>query len=183
MQPRDTHPRAFAEAAGFRTQLFHRAHNLVPRDDRRLARRQLALDDVQIRAAHAAGVYPNQNFAARRPRNVYLDKLERVRSHRGRSLKHASLHCSSTIHFESVSGLADIKCLTIRMPWNAFDRTSMPFTTSGARRRVASLIALSCFLLHAFPATAQNASSLPQLSRATSAGQFVSAVGRRAALL
>jgi GH15 family glucan-1,4-alpha-glucosidase len=50
-------------------------------------------------------------------------------------------------------------------------------------RSPASLLAFASFFLCAWPAGAQNASGLPQLSRAVSAGQFVSAVGRRAALL
>ena len=50
-------------------------------------------------------------------------------------------------------------------------------------RGVASLLTLASFFLYAFPAASQSASSLPQLSRSVTNGQFVSAVGRRAALL
>ncbi len=50
-------------------------------------------------------------------------------------------------------------------------------------RRLATLLSLAGLLLHALPAAAQNTSSLPQLSRPVTQGQFISAVGRRAALL
>lgn len=50
-------------------------------------------------------------------------------------------------------------------------------------RRVSSFVATIAFLLCALPAAARHGSSLPQLSRAITRGQFVSAVGRRAALL
>src|SRR5437879_13816979 len=50
-------------------------------------------------------------------------------------------------------------------------------------RTLASLLALACFFLCALPAAPEDASRLPQLSRAISPRQFVSAVGRRAALL
>jgi GH15 family glucan-1,4-alpha-glucosidase len=48
---------------------------------------------------------------------------------------------------------------------------------------LASLLAFACLFLFALPASPENASGLPQLSRTASSGQFVSAVGRRAALL
>src|ERR1700730_9678759 len=55
-------------------------------------------------------------------------------------------------------------------------------------RRIARAFALACLLLYALPAASRNASGLaqsglPQLSRAVRHGEFVSAVGRRAALL
>jgi glycogen debranching enzyme len=49
--------------------------------------------------------------------------------------------------------------------------------------RITPALALAAFLLYASPATAQNASGLPQLSHSIREGEFVSAVGRRAALL
>src|SRR5579862_9382734 len=115
MQPGDTHARALAEAMRFRSQLFHRADHLVPRDDGRLARRQFALHHVQIRAAHTAGVYANQNLAAPRPRNVNLRELERIAFHRSRSLKYAGPHSSPSIYFESSNPLADIILFDHRM--------------------------------------------------------------------
>src|SRR5438105_2902832 len=194
MQPSNAYTRAFAEAAGFRPEFFYRADNLVPGDDRRLARRQFALDDVQIRAAHSAGVYANQNFAAPGPRNINLRELKRVGFHTSWSLKQASLHCSSTIHFESSGRLAGIKCLVIGYLRFHLDLTSMRYTQSCTRgwlaprklktfRGVASWLVVIRVLLWALPAGAQNASGLPQITRAVSAGQFVSAAGRRAALL
>src|SRR3984893_6513542 len=50
-------------------------------------------------------------------------------------------------------------------------------------RRIARAFALACLLLYALPAASRNASGLPQLSRPVRHGEFVSAVGRRAALL
>lgn len=49
--------------------------------------------------------------------------------------------------------------------------------------RITRALALAGLLVYARPATAQNASSLPQISRAVTPGEFISAVGRRAALL
>jgi glycogen debranching enzyme len=50
-------------------------------------------------------------------------------------------------------------------------------------RRIARALALAWLLLYALPAASQSASGLPQLSRAVRHGEFVSAIGRRAALL
>ena len=75
MQPSNAYTRAFAEAAGFRPEFFYRADNLVPGDDRRLARRQFALDDVQIRAAHTARVHGDQEFTGTWPRHVDGDAV------------------------------------------------------------------------------------------------------------
>ena len=49
--------------------------------------------------------------------------------------------------------------------------------------RITAAIVLAFLLLHAFPGAAQRRSALPQLSRTVSQGEFVSAVGSRAALL
>jgi glycogen debranching enzyme len=54
--------------------------------------------------------------------------------------------------------------------------------TSGAITAIATIVA-ALFLLSGLPAAAQDASVLPQISRNISDGEFVSAVGRRAALL
>ena len=66
---------------------------------------------------------------------------------------------------------------------NSSLRRRFPIRSRTGFRRIAALLALGCFLLHAPPAAAQNPSSLPQLSRPITRGQFVSAVGRRSALL
>jgi GH15 family glucan-1,4-alpha-glucosidase len=50
-------------------------------------------------------------------------------------------------------------------------------------RRVANWVAPACLLLFALPAASHDVSRLPELSRAATRGQFISAVGRRAALL
>src|SRR2546423_15496677 len=49
--------------------------------------------------------------------------------------------------------------------------------------RITPALALGCLLLYALPATGQTASRQPQLSHSLRHGEFVSAVGRRAALL
>jgi glycogen debranching enzyme len=82
-----------------------------------------------------------------------------------------------------------------RMPWkldsdsiSMYSASSLSQRTFIIRKRhlsrsLASLLALACFFPCALPAAPENASGLPQLSRIASSGQFVSAVGRRAALL
>jgi hypothetical protein len=81
MQPRYTHACALAEAFGVWSTLFDDAYDLMPRYDRHLAGRKFALDDVQIRAAHAAGAYAYQNFTAPGPRNHNLGEIERLGLH------------------------------------------------------------------------------------------------------
>ena len=67
-------------------------------------------------------------------------------------------------------------------------RCGFPVRTPQKVRRIARALALTWLLLYALPAASRNASGpppsgLPQLSRAVRPGEFVSAVGRRAALL
>jgi glycogen debranching enzyme len=66
---------------------------------------------------------------------------------------------------------------------NSSSRRGFPNRLLTGFRRGPALLALTWFFLCALPGAAQEASSLPQLSRAITHGQFVSAVGRRAALL
>jgi hypothetical protein len=62
VKPRDTNPITYAEAAGPRPKLLDAPHHLMPRDHRRLARGQLSLDHVQVRAADAAGGHLQQHL-------------------------------------------------------------------------------------------------------------------------
>lgn len=66
---------------------------------------------------------------------------------------------------------------------NSRSRGGFPADKLQRSPRVASLLAPVCLLLFALPAASHDVSRLPELSRAATRGQFVSAVGKRAALL
>ena len=73
-------------AAG--TQALDPPDRLVPRHQRQLGRRQLAVDDVQVGAADAASRDPDQHLARARQRNAALlqrqglpDTVEHHRAH------------------------------------------------------------------------------------------------------
>src|SRR5579883_2714762 len=62
VQPGDSDARSFFEAASVRPIFLDHADDLMAGNHGRLARRQFALDNVQVRAANSAGVNANENF-------------------------------------------------------------------------------------------------------------------------
>ena len=94
MQPR--HADAVADGERLRSRLAARrdelragaerhdlADDLMAGDDGRAVRRQLALQDVQVGAAHAAGQHPQEDLARTRVGHRELDKPERRLRHGG----------------------------------------------------------------------------------------------------
>src|SRR5262245_61507178 len=55
---------------------LHRADNLMARDDWHVRRRQLAVDDVEVGAADAAGPNADENLARQRHRNIAVVWLD-----------------------------------------------------------------------------------------------------------
>jgi hypothetical protein len=76
-QPGDPHALADREPRAARAERLDGAHHLVAGHERQPARRQVALDDVQIGAAHAAGRDPHAHLAGAGPRLVALARAER----------------------------------------------------------------------------------------------------------
>jgi hypothetical protein len=64
MQPGDAHSRAHRKASRVGAVFRHYAHHLVARNEGRFARRQLAFDHVQVGAANAASMDPDQDLVA-----------------------------------------------------------------------------------------------------------------------
>src|SRR5581483_4654309 len=65
-EPGNAHTVAFAEARDARPHLLDPADNLVPGDDGKLRIRQLAIDDMEIGPAHAAGGHAYEHLARSR---------------------------------------------------------------------------------------------------------------------
>jgi hypothetical protein len=71
---------------------FNDADNFVAGNDRQGAGRQFAVDQVEVRTAHAAGMYADQHLTGQRDRDFTFDSLhgsrsrfrQRHRSHRGK---------------------------------------------------------------------------------------------------
>ena len=69
---------------------FNDTHDFVAGNDRKLAGRQFAVDEVEIRAAHAARADADQHLTGQRDRDFTFDRLhgsragfhQRHRSHR-----------------------------------------------------------------------------------------------------
>ena len=92
VEPRDAHSctrrikRCLAPAA------FDYSDYLVTWNDGREARRQLALDDVQIGSTYPAGADSNQNFVGLRFRSGKIDELEWRSLYRRRRMEYACAH-------------------------------------------------------------------------------------------
>src|SRR5579885_1448338 len=75
----DADARALSETRYADAPLFDRPDNLVAWDDARMLRRQVALADVQVGAAYAAGADAHQDLVGLRLRNGRLDVAKRSR--------------------------------------------------------------------------------------------------------
>jgi len=76
VEPGEAHRLPHLEAYLLAPELRYRADNLVPRHKREPVRRQVALDDVQVRAADGAGVHFDHQFIGSRLRVRYLAQLQ-----------------------------------------------------------------------------------------------------------
>ena len=74
-EPRDADAITKAEAPDTGTEPDHGADDLVSGHPRQLRQREVAVDDVQVRAAHAAGMNSQQDLVGRRRRNFAVDRL------------------------------------------------------------------------------------------------------------
>ena len=92
MQPRDSHPRADGKSPRILGLFFNDSDNLVPRNDRRLARGQFTLDHMQIRPAYSASSYANQYFAVSGCGRHHIGESQRIRFDRRRRLQNACFH-------------------------------------------------------------------------------------------
>jgi len=68
------------------------ANHLMSRNEWRLARRQLAFDDMQIRAANRTGANAHQHFASTRPGRVRIREDQRIGFNRRYRMQQASFH-------------------------------------------------------------------------------------------
>ena len=59
---------------------FNDADDFVAGNDRQLAGRQFAVDQVEIRAAHAAGAHADQHLTGQRDRDFTFDRLHGSRA-------------------------------------------------------------------------------------------------------
>ncbi len=115
--------------------LDHRADDLVPRNDRELGLCQVAVDDVQVGAAHAAGGDPDQDLPGPRHGHLALDERERRMGrgehHRARPRLHVTAVPSSA---RAASGLR-IRSPSRRARRASFSR-ALSFVTSQSARAV-----------------------------------------------
>src|SRR5206468_2554461 len=96
--------------AGIRADLGDFPDDLVARDHVRPMCRQVPLGDVQIGAAHTAGVHGDQEFTGTWPRHVDGDAVQRTSGHRTRAANPPRAHGWSG-HAANVKSLS---CGTIR---------------------------------------------------------------------
>ena len=107
VQPRHADPVAHGErrrllvaagvdAVGTRPEGGHLADDLVAGHHGRAVRRQLALQDVQVGAAHATGQHPQQHLAGSRLGHRQFDELERRLLHGRRRRQLHRLHVATT---------------------------------------------------------------------------------------
>jgi len=90
-QPRDSDPCALLEARRADTPLIDDADYFMSRHDVRPSRRQVALRDVQVRAAHAASRDLHPNLTNARLRDFLLDCSQRIRLDRPPAARQSSL--------------------------------------------------------------------------------------------
>src|SRR2546427_3065242 len=85
-EPGHPHAIADAELAGLRAERRDGADDLVARSHRKGNCRQLAIEQVQVRTAHAAGLHSDQQLVPARRRQAHLSEHEpRARAHETRS--------------------------------------------------------------------------------------------------
>src|SRR5690349_11144147 len=75
-KPGNSHPLSKLEAGDTGGDLLHIADDFMAGDERQRGLRQLAIDDMQIRAANAAGADPYANFTGLRQRQRPLVHFE-----------------------------------------------------------------------------------------------------------
>src|SRR5437660_940543 len=81
-EPRHPHAIADAELAGLRAERRDGADDLVARRHRKGNCRQLAIEEMQVRAADATGLHPDQQLVSARGRQAHLSEHERrARAH------------------------------------------------------------------------------------------------------
>src|SRR5581483_7649345 len=79
-EPGDTHPLAAAKASDRRARLGHPPHDLVAGSDGIVDAGQLAIEEVQVGAAHAAGLYPDADLVLTdRPQRNLVEPKRRAR--------------------------------------------------------------------------------------------------------
>ena len=83
-QPRDADPIALAEASRVAAARHHAADRLVAGHQRRAQRRQLALDDVEVRATDRARADPDEDLARARRGHGHLFHPQRTVGHLSR---------------------------------------------------------------------------------------------------
>jgi hypothetical protein len=83
-QPGDPDAVAELKPARVETGLLHRADDLMTRDDRQFGRLDVALDQVQIGAAHGTGIDADANLSCGGLRLRMLDQVQRAAGDRGR---------------------------------------------------------------------------------------------------
>jgi len=89
-QPRNADAFADLEAVHSRTQCLHPADDFVTRNDGQFGFGQIAVDDVQIGAADAAGRYPDLHLSGSRQRLGQFHRLESAT----RALQHHGFHAA-----------------------------------------------------------------------------------------
>src|SRR5690242_11615913 len=147
VQPGDTNSRSERVTIGTFPEILNGADYLMSRNDRRFARRQFTFDDVQIRPAHAASSYTDQDFASTRLRHGHIRELEWICfDSRGRA-EQAGFHLATSIgfrdalHFSLVLSDREVKCCTLDLQGgrsiNAIDKHCLPASSniSGPSKR------------------------------------------------
>src|SRR6266536_6018836 len=89
------------ESLGAGTERIHRAHDLMPRDQGQAPLTELALDDMQVGAARAAGSHPHPHFSRSRLGHGPINRYERRSRDGGRSGQHHGAHGRERYLFSS----------------------------------------------------------------------------------
>jgi len=92
IEPRHADAVAWFETLNLRAHCDHAAHNLVTRDDIGYARWQFTLDDVQVRAADAAGGHAYEQLIVTRCRCGDICDTKRPALHRRWPFQDTGLH-------------------------------------------------------------------------------------------
>ena len=79
MQPGNADAGSLGKPAGVFPSFLDEANDLMSRDDRRLAGRQLPFNNMLIRAAYSTVAHANQDLTGSRSRRLNFSELERIR--------------------------------------------------------------------------------------------------------
>jgi hypothetical protein len=93
-EPRDAEAIAYPETRHPFPNLVHDPDDLVAWDERKLRKREVAFDDVQVGAADSAGLDAQANFTGARDRRGQIQQLERILLDRLRLRETHRLHGS-----------------------------------------------------------------------------------------